>query len=336
MKRTVRDINFVGKKVLLRADFNVPLDKHGRITSDARIRATVPTIRYLLERRASIILCSHLGRPKGKRVDGLSLRVVAEHLSKLLNRRVKAAEDCLGPRTEELAHGLKSGEVLMLENLRFHPEEEDNDNGFAWALANLAEVYVNDAFGACHRAHTSIVGVPQYLPAVAGLLLDKELRTLGSLLETPRHPFGGLFGGAKVSDKVATLENIMDKVDFLLIGGAMAALFLEAEGYAIGQSEVELAELDTAWTLIEKAARNGTKLLLPTDVVVAERIDGNANMETVPVEKIPSGMKVTDIGPQAMQRFQAKLDNCSTIFWNGPMGIYEIPIFATGTKWVAK
>jgi phosphoglycerate kinase len=335
MKKTIRDIDIANQSALVRVDFNVPLDEQGRITSDDRILGTLPTVKYLLERGASIMLCSHLGRPGGKQVDRLSLRVVAEHLSKLLNRSVQMAKDCIGPNVEEMASNLESRGILMLENLRFHHEEETNDDEFARALASLAEIYVNDAFGACHRAHASIVGVPKHLPAVAGLLLEKELKTLGSLLENPEHPFGGLFGGAKVSDKVATLENIMDKLDFLLIGGAMAALFLKAAGYEIGQSEVELYELDTASTLMKKVAGNGTKLLLPIDVVVAEDNDASADMQTVSVENIPPNMKIVDIGTQTVRIFQERLHDCHTIFWNGPMGIYEIPLFATGTKGIA-
>lgn len=335
MKKTVRDIDVEGKKVLLRADFNVPLGEHGQITSDTRIRATLPTIRYLLERRASIILCSHLGRPGGKRVEELSLRVMAEHLSKLLNRTVTIAEDCVGPRVKEMANSMKSGDILMLENLRFHAEEKANDDEFAQALASSAEIYINDAFGACHRAHASIVSVPKHLPAAAGLLLEKELKTLGSLLENPEHPFGGLFGGAKVSDKVAALENIANKLDFLLIGGAMAALFLKAKDYEIGQSEVELDQLDTASELMKRVAGNGTRLILPVDVVVAEDIHASDDMQTVSVENIPPNMKVMDIGTQTASIFQEKLRQCRTVFWNGPMGIYEIPLFATGTKGIA-
>lgn len=335
MKKTIKDIDVRGKRVLLRVDFNVPLDEQGRVTSDTRIRATLPTIEYLLEREARIILCSHLGRPKGKPVDELSLRVVADGLSKLLNQPIQMAEGCIGPQVEQVAQQLESGEVLMLENVRFYSEELDNEDSFAQGLARLAEIYINDAFGACHRAHASIVGVPKYLPAAAGLLLEKELKTLGGLLEDPEHPFGGLFGGAKVSDKVATLENIMDKLDFLLIGGGMAALFLKAQGYEIGQSEMELDELDTASTLIEAVTENGTRLLLPVDLVVAESVDLNAAVETVSVENVPSNMMIVDIGPQTVQNFQEKLRDCRTIFWNGPMGVYEIAPFATGTKSVA-
>jgi phosphoglycerate kinase len=335
MKKTVRDVDITNKRVLVRVDFNVPLDEQGRITSDMRIRATLPTIGYLLERNAGVILCSHLGRPGGKRVDGLSLRVATQHLSELLGRPVRMATDCVGSEVEKMAGSLEQGEVLMLENLRFHPEEKGNDNSFARALANLAEIYVNDAFGASHRAHASIVGVPEYLPAVSGLLLEREIKTLGSIMENPDRPFGGLFGGAKVSDKVGTLENLMNRLDYLLIGGAMAALFLKAKGYEIGESETELDQVDTAGSLMEKMAGAGVRFSLPVDVVVAESIDPNANMETVSTENVPSSMKIVDIGPRTMRDFQEKLRDCRTILWNGPMGIYEVPLFATGTKGIA-
>lgn len=335
MKRTIRDIDIEAKKVLLRADFNVPLDKYGKITNDIRIKATLPTIRYLLEREASIIFCSHLGRPGGKRVDELSLRIVAERLSELLNLPVMMADDCVGSRVEEIASNLERRKMLMLENLRFHAEEEDNDDSFAQSLSRLAEIYVNDAFGASHRAHASIVGVPRHLPAVAGLLLEKEIKTLGNLLEKPEHPFAGLFGGAKVSDKVAALKNIITRLDMLFIGGAMAALFLKAKGYKIGQSQIGVEKTDAAAVIIEQAAVNGVELFLPVDLVVAEREDASANPETVLVEDIPSNMKIVDIGPQTMRSFQEELRGCHTVFWNGPMGIYEIPLFATGTKGMA-
>ncbi|MFP3880350.1 MAG: phosphoglycerate kinase, partial [Dehalococcoidia bacterium] len=318
MKKTVRDVDITNKKVLMRVDFNVPLDARGRITSDIRIRATVPTIKYLLDRGAGVILCSHLGRPGGKPVDGLSLRVAARHLSKLLDQPVEMAPDCIGPEVQEMAANLKTGEILMLENLRFHQEEKDNDNSFARTLASLAEIYVNDAFGASHRAHASIVGVPKYLPAVSGLLLEREIKTLGSLLENPDRPFGGLFGGAKVSDKVATLENLMNRLDYLLIGGAMAALFLKAKGCEIGKSETDLDEVDTAKSLMDKMAGAGARLTLPVDVVVAESIDPNASIETTSTENVPSNMKIVDIGPQTVHDFQEKLRDCRTIFWNGP------------------
>jgi phosphoglycerate kinase len=335
MKKTVKDVDIANRKVLVRVDFNVPLDAQGRITSDSRIRATLPTIRYLLDKGASVVLCSHLGRPGGKRVDGLSLRIAAHRLSKLLDQPVEIAPDCIGSEVQKMANTLKKGAILMLENLRFHPEEKGNDNSFAQALASLADIYVNDAFGASHRAHASIVGIPKYLPAVSGLLLEREIKTLGNILENPDRPFVGLFGGAKVSDKVATLENLINKLDYLLIGGAMAALFLKAKGYEIGESETELDQVDTAKSLMEKMTGAGARVTLPVDLVVAESIDSNANMETVSAEHISSNMKIVDIGPQTMRDFQEKLRDCRTILWNGPMGIYEVPLFAIGTKGIA-
>jgi phosphoglycerate kinase len=307
MKKTVKDVDIANRKVLVRVDFNVPLDAQGRITSDSRIRATLPTIRYLLDKGASVVLCSHLGRPGGKRVDGLSLRIAAHRLSKLLDQPVEIAPDCIGSEVQKMANTLKKGAILMLENLRFHPEEKGNDNSFAQALASLADIYVNDAFGASHRAHASIVGIPKYLPAVSGLLLEREIKTLGNILENPDRPFVGLFGGAKVSDKVATLENLINKLDYLLIGGAMAALFLKAKGYEIGESETELDQVDTAKSLMEKMTGAGARVTLPVDLVVAESIDSNANMETVSAEHISSNMKIVDIGPQTMRDFQEKL-----------------------------
>lgn len=335
MKRTIRDIDVRDKRILLRVDFNVPLDEQGQIASDVRVRATLPSIEYLLDRGARIIVCSHLGSPKGQRVDRLSLRIVAESLSRLLDQPVQMAEDSVGPQVEQLAQQLESGEVLMLENVRFHSAELDNDVSYAQKLARLADIYVNDAFGACHRAHASIVGVPRHLPSAAGLLLERELKTLGGLLEDPEHPLGGLFGGAKVSDKVATLENILEKIDILLIGGGMAALFLKAKDRGIGQSELELDELDTASALMDAVKENGTELLLPVDLVVADSIDADAATETVSVDNIPSNMMIVDIGPRTVQSFREKLRDCRTIFWNGPMGVHEIAPFATGTKNVA-
>ncbi len=335
---SVQDIKVAGKRVLVRADFNVPLDaKSGVITDDSRIRATLPTIQYLIEEGAKVIICSHLGRPEGKVVEKLRLGVVAERLSQILGRQVTVTTDSVGPDVEKAIEKLRHGEVLLLENIRFHPEEEENDASFARALAQLADIYVGDAFGTAHRAHASIVGVTEHLPAVAGLLLKKELEALGSLLENPVHPFGGLLGGAKISDKVAMLENIMGKVDYLLIGGGMAATFLKAQSYETGRSLIETEMLDTAAGLIEEAARNGTRLLLPVDVVVADEVDTKAEaIKTVSIENIAPHLRIVDIGHQTIGNFQGKLRQCKTVFWNGPMGIYEIPQFAEGTKSMAE
>lgn len=333
---TIRDIEVEGKKILVRVDFNVPLDeKTGVITDDTRIQATLPTIKYLINRGARIILCSHLGRPGGKVVDELRLTIVAQRLSQILGQQVGVTKDCIGPEVEKSVESLKSGDVLLLENLRFYPDEERDSDPFAQALARLADIYVDDAFGTTHRAHASLVGVTKYLPAVAGLLLEKELKALGNILENPAHPFGGLLGGAKVSDKVGMLENIMDKVDYLLIGGGMAATFLKAKSYEVGLSLIEADRLDTAVELMEKATRNGVHLLLPVDVVVADKLSTDAKVKTVSVENISPHLRIVDIGRQTIRNFHEELQRCQTVFWNGPMGIYEIPQFAKGTKSVA-
>lgn len=337
-KLTIRDIEVSGKRVLVRADFNIPLDEaNGRITDDSRIRATLPTIKYLIERRARIILCSHLGRPGGKVVESLRLTPVAQRLSELLGQRVEVAPDSnLGPEVERKVAELKEGEILLLENLRFHPGEEANAPSFGQALARLADVYVNDAFGASHRAHASIVGVPNYLPAVAGFLLEKEIKVLEGILANPARPFAELAGGAKVSDKIAVLENTLSKIDSLLIGGGMAATFLKASNYEVGLSPVEDDKLDFASWLINDARKRGVHLLLPVDVVITERISPEAESRVVSVEKIPPGWRIVDIGPQTIDNFAQELRRCKTIFWNGPMGIYEIDKFAQGTRAIAQ
>jgi len=336
-KMTVRDIEVAGKRVLVRVDFNVPLDEEtGVITDDSRIRATLPTIKYLIEQRAKVILASHLGRPGGKVVDNLRLTVVAQRLSQILGQQVGVTRDCIGSEAERSVESLRNGDVLLLENLRFHSAEEMDSPLFARALARLADIYVNDAFGTSHRSHASIVRITEYLPSVAGLLLEKELKTLGSILENPAHPFGGLLGGAKVSDKVGMLENIMHKVDYLLIGGGMAATFLKAKSYEVGLSLIEVDRIDTAARLMEKAARNGVRLLLPVDVVVADGLDAEAKVKVVSIENISPRLRIVDMGPQTMKSFYEELRRCKTVFWNGPMGIYEIPQFAGGTRAMAK
>jgi len=335
-KKTVRDIAVKGKRVLVRVDFNIPLDEQtGAIADDSRIQAALPTIRYLIDQNAKVILCSHLGRPKGRVVEGLRMTVAAENLSGHLGKNVHLAGDCVGPEVERLAGKLKDGDVLLLENLRFHPEEENNDPAFAQSLARLAEVYVNDAFASAHRRHASITGVTEYLPAVAGFLMEKEITTLGGILENPSHPFIALLGGAKVSDKVGMLENIMGKVDCLLIGGGMAAVFLKARSCEVGQSMVEEGSLDTAFDLMKDADSHNVRLLLPVDVVVAEEISPGAEAEIIPVGKIPPHMKILDIGPGTIEAFRQELERSQTVFWNGPMGLYEMPQFARGTKTMA-
>jgi phosphoglycerate kinase len=336
-KLTVRDIDVSNKRVLVRADFNVPLDgETGAITDDSRIQATLPTINYLIDRGARVILCSHLGRPKGKVVEKLRLTIVAQRLSQILGRSVEVAPDSIGAEVEKAVAKLKSGDVLLLENIRFHPEEEANDASFARNLARLADIYVNDAFGASHRAHASVVGVANYLPAVAGLLVEKEIKVLGSILSNPRHPFAELAGGAKVSDKLSVLENTLGKVDCLLIGGGMAATFLKAKSYQVGTSLVENDKIELAAKLMKKEARRGVRLMLPVDVVVAAEVSAESEAKIVPVGEIPPDWRIVDIGPQTISNFSEELRQCKTIFWNGPMGVYEITRFAQGTQAMAR
>jgi 2,3-bisphosphoglycerate-independent phosphoglycerate mutase len=336
-KLTIRDIDVSGRRVLVRVDFNVPLDeKTGKITDDSRIRATLPTIEYLIARQVKVILCSHLGRPGGKVVDKLRLTVVAQRLSQILGKQVGVTKNCIGSETKKSVANLRSGDVIFLENLRFHSAEERDNPVFAQALAKLADIYVNDAFGTSHRSHASIVRVADYLPSVAGLLLERELETLGSILENPARPFCGLLGGAKVSDKVEMLENILNRVDSLLIGGGMAATFLKAKSYEVGLSLIEADSLDTVVGLIDKASKNGVRILLPVDVIVADGLDAEAKVKVVSVENVSPRSKIVDIGPQTIKNFSEELQKCKTIFWNGPMGIYEIPQFAEGTKAIAR
>jgi phosphoglycerate kinase len=334
-KMTVKGIEVSGKKVLVRVDFNVPLNAEGKITDDSRIKATLPTIEYLIEAGAKVILCSHLGRPDGTVDNRLSLSIVGQCLSRILRQPVVVAEDCIGPRVEKAVASLGSGDVLLLENLRFHAEEEKGTAAFSKDLARLAEVYVNDAFGTCHRSHTSIVGITDYLPAVAGLLLEKELNTLGRILEAPVHPFGMLLGGAKVSDKVGMLDNIMAKVDYILIGGAMAAAFLKAKSYEVGLSLIDDSP-NTAARLMERTLSNRVELVLPDDVGVTNEISPEDIVQNVSIKDIPPDKRIVDIGALTISRFTRELERCKTVFWNGPMGIYEIPRFAEGTKTMAK
>ena len=336
-KKTIRDIDLKGKRVLVRVDFNVPLDiGDNTISDDSRIRAALPTVKYLLDERCKVILCSHLGRPKGKVVEGLRLDQVAKRLSELLNVPVTSTRDCIGPEVEEAVSRLKEGDVLMLENLRFHAEEENNDPDFAKALSRLADIYVNDAFGAAHRAHASTVGIAQYLPAVAGFLMEKELDFLGKALTDPVPPFAAITGGAKVSDKLGLLENTLSKVSVLLIGGGMCCTFLKAQNYEVGRSQVEEDKLDFARELIEKAAKIGVKLMLPVDVVVAESFASGVPFKVVLISDIPDNTYVMDIGPQSIESFTAELKRCKTVIWNGPMGVFEFAEFRHGTEAVAK
>jgi len=335
-KMTVRDIEVADKRVLVRVDFNVPVDvATGAITDDSRIRAALPTIKYLIERNARVILISHLGRPKGKIVNELRLAPVAQRLSQILGQQVGVAVNCIGPEVEKSVAALRGGDVLLLENLRFHSDEETGSAEFARALARLGDVFVNDAFGTSHRAHASIAGIAQYLSAVAGLLLEKEINTLGGLLERPTPPFISVFGGAKVSDKVGMLNNIMSKVNCLLIGGGMAATFLKARSCEVGESLVEEESVGVAAKLMKEAERSGVRIILPVDVIVADEIDNDARGEVVSVEKIHKNKRIVDIGPETVEKFRIGLMGASTIFWNGPMGIEEIPQFAKGTKSIA-
>lgn len=335
-KMTVRDVAVRGKRVLVRVDFNVPLDeKTGEITDDNRIRAALPTIKYLIDRGARVILMSHLGRPKGKVVESMRLGTVAQRLSQVLKQPVSMAPDCIGPEVENMVAGMKAGDVLMLENLRFHAEEEAGDKSFAQALARLGDVYVNDAFGAAHRAHASVSVITEYLPAVAGLLMEKELANLGKILENPLRPFAALLGGAKISDKVSMLENIMDRVDYVMVGGGMAATFLKARSYEIGQSLLETDMLETAGRLMALAQKQKVNLMLPVDVVVADEVSEEAQTEVVPVAKIPKAKRIVDMGPQTIGNYSRELRRCKTVFWNGPVGIFEISRFARGTQELA-
>ncbi|WP_292365939.1 MULTISPECIES: phosphoglycerate kinase [unclassified Methanoculleus] len=334
-KKTVREIDVRGKRVLVRGDFNVPLDEDGAIADDTRIRASLPTIRYLCERDARVILCSHLGRPQGGVVERLRLTLVANRLTALLDRPVVALRDCVGPEVESAVAAMNDGDIVLLENLRFHQEEKKDDPAFAEELANLAEIYVNDAFGASHRAHASVVGVPEHLPAVAGLLLEKEIGTFTRILQAPERPFAAVIGGAKVSDKLEVLENIIPRVDALIIGGGMAATFLASQGYGTGASYVETDSLDAVRKIAEKAMTRGVRLLLPGDVVVAERLEAGVPTRVVPATEVPDDRVIADIGPGAADDFSHEIAGSRTVVWNGPMGVFEIPEFAEGTRRVA-
>jgi phosphoglycerate kinase len=335
-KKTVEDIEVKGKRVLLRADFNVPLDMNtGAISDDSRIRASLPTIKYLVDHKAKVILCSHLGRPGGKVVENLRMAPIAQRLSQLMGLPVSTASDCIGRKVESQVRTLKEGDILVLENLRFHPEEEANDANFARKLARLADIYVNDAFGTAHRAHASTVGVAKYLPAVAGFLMKKELEVMEKLLHNPERPSACLIGGAKVSDKIELLQNMLKKVDMLLVGGGMAATFLKTQGYEVGRSLIENDKLGLAKKLLQEAKVWTVPFLLPMDAVVAEEIRVGAPTGVVPITNIPSSSHIVDIGPKSIELFCNELKKCHTIMWNGPMGIYEIPQFAKGTRSIA-
>jgi phosphoglycerate kinase len=330
MKKTIRDLEVQGKRVLVRVDFNVPI-QNGQITDDRRIRESLPTIQYLQERGAKVILMSHLGRPKGRRDPQYSLRPVAERLSELLGRPVQFLEDCVGESVEQAVQAMAPGEVALLENLRFHPEEEANNDDFARALARLGDLYVNDAFGSAHRAHASTEGVAHYLPAVAGLLMEKELRYLGSVLTQPERPFVAILGGAKVQDKIGVIQNLLPKVDRLLIGGGMAFTFLKAQGYEIGRSLLDSERIEFARQVLQEA---GQKIVLPADVVVAPSPEAEAQAQVVPADQIPPDQMGLDIGPQTVAHFGEMVRTARTIVWNGPLGLFERATFAAGTRGV--
>jgi len=335
-KRNVKDIDVKKKKVLVRVDFNVPTKPDGTITDDTRIRACLPTIEYLIKQQSRIILCSHLGRPGGKVVKELRLAPAAKRLSELLRKPVEALSDCVGPQVEEAVSKLRDGDIVLLENLRFYPQEEANDPDFAKRLSHLADIYVDDAFGACHRAHASIVGVARYLPAVSGLLLEKELTTLNGLMGNPGRPFATMIGGAKVATKLGLLENILPKIDSLLIGGGMAATFLKSQGCGVGASAVENDMLDHVLKLGEKAKSLGVKVLLPLDLLVARKLEAGSTAKIVSTDEVPEGWVIADIGPKTIEAFSKELNRCKTVFWNGPLGVFEIPRFAKGTRSLAK
>ena len=337
MKKTVKDVDVRSKRVLVRVDYNVPLDANGNVSDDKRITASLPTINYLLEQGARIILCSHLGRPKGEVKKEFSLAPVAKRLKELLpNVNIYFASDCIGEEAQQKAAALKDGEILLLENLRFHKEEEKNDPEFAKKLASLAEIYVSDAFGTVHRAHASTAGVAAYLPAVAGFLIGKELSIMGGALENPERPFVAILGGAKVADKIGVITNLLNKCDTLLIGGGMAYTFFKAMGYEIGDSLLDAESIDLAKQLMETAKEKGVKLLLPVDTVVAKAFAADAEHMTVAANAIPAGWQGLDIGKKTRELFAAEIKNAKTVIWNGPMGVFEFPEFAKGTEAVAK
>ncbi len=335
-KKTIEDIEVTGKKVLVRCDFNVPLDENGHITDENRLVGALPTIKYLSGKGAKVILCSHLGRPKGEFNMKYSLAPVAKRLSELLGKEVKMANDVIGDSAKETVASLKDGDICLLENVRFHKEEEKNDPEFAKQLASLADIYVNDAFGTAHRAHASTAGVAAYLPAVCGYLIEKEISIMGKALADPARPFVAILGGAKVSDKIGVIENLLDKVDYLIIGGGMAYTFLRAKGCCIGTSICEEEKLDLARTIMEKAQQKGVELLLPVETVVAKEFNETSDSKTVSSEEIPEDYMGMDIGPKTIELFSDVIKKAKTVIWNGPMGVFEMPKFAVGTKAIAK
>ena len=335
-KTTIKDIDLKDKKVLVRCDFNVPLDENRNITDNTRIVAALPTIKYLLENNCRIILCSHLGRPKGEFKPEFSLKPVAKELSRLLGKEVIMAKDVIGEDATSKVEKLEPGQILLLENVRFHREETDNDPEFAKKLASMAEIYVNDAFGTAHRAHASTAGVASYLPAVSGFLIEKELKFLGQALENPERPFVAILGGAKVSDKIGVIDNLLDKVDTLIIGGGMAYTFIKAQGYEVGNSICELDKLDLAKEAMEKAKEKGVKLMLPVDTKIGKEFKADTESKTVLSTEIPEGWEGFDIGEQTIKEYEEELKKAKTVVWNGPLGVFEFDQFAIGTNEIAK
>ena len=335
-KKTVRDIDLKGKKVLVRCDFNVPLDENFNITDNRRIVGALPTIKYLLDNDCKIILCSHLGRPKGQVKKEFSLAPVAKELSRLLGKEVKLADDIIGESAKTLTANMKNGDIVLLENVRFDAREEANDSEFAKELASLAEVYVNDAFGTAHRAHSSTAGVAAYLPAVAGFLMEKEINFLGTALENPERPFVAILGGKKVSDKIGVIDSLLEKVDTLMIGGGMAYTFFKSMGYNVGNSICELDKLDLAKELMEKAKAKGVKLMLPVDTKVGKEFKEDTESKVVPYTQIPDGWEGFDIGTETIKMYEEELKKAKTVIWNGPVGLFEFDQFAVGTNSLAK
>jgi phosphoglycerate kinase len=331
-KKTVEDIDVRGKKVLVRVDFNVPI-KDGVVGDDTRMRAALPTINYLLDHDAAVILFSHLGRPKGGPDPKFSMKPVADHLAKLMGKPVAFVSDCVGPLAEKAASALKPGEVLVLENTRFHPEEEKNDLALAKQMASLADVFVNDAFGSAHRAHSSTEGVTHFLPAVAGFLLEKEIKYLGQAIADPKHPFVAILGGAKISDKIGVIKNLLTKADSVLIGGGMANTFFKAQGYPVADSLVEDDVIATAQELLKEG---GQKLRLPVDVVLGDKFEADAEIKVMSVGPIPEGWRILDIGPETVKSYSKVIESAGMVVWNGPMGVFEFPRFAEGTFDIAK
>ncbi len=334
-KQTVRDFDPSGKRVFVRVDFNVPLED-GKVTDDTRIRAALPTIKYLLDKGAIVILASHLGRPKGKVVESMRLRPAAERLSQLLGRSVRVTGDAIGSGTNDALARMKPGQIVLLENLRFHPEEEANDAEFAKTLASYADVYVNDAFGTAHRAHASTVGMAQLLPAYAGFLMEREINALSRLIENPERPFAAVLGGAKVSDKVKVLENLVSRCDTFCIGGGMANTFLVAKGYTVGKSLLEPDRVEDAKRILADAETRNVTFVLPTDVVVAKEVTRGAERKVVQANKVPNSWSIVDVGPNTVKAFEEALEPARTVLWNGPLGVFEIPTFGDGTRAMAR